>query len=1148
MKIRINLFFISSIIITLAVLFSTLIFLAQIRAEALQRAAVEQERAIRTFWQLLLDKGGDVRVVDGRMMAGGYLINGNHELPDKVRDIFGGTATIFMGDTRIATNVLKGDASRAVGTRLTGPAYDAIFGENRSYRGEAPIFGIPYFTAYDPIRNGNGKTIGALYVGIKKDQFLAGYSRLKTRIIVGTAVLEVLLVLLAWGLLRERVRADTQIREIAKRIRLITDSVPVGIAYVDTQMCYLFANRRYEKLFEIADGESLVGRPVGAVVGDAFFASREEHIRRALAGNEVVFIHTLTRSDGDELVLQTAYIPHVEETGTVVGYFIQHYDITDLTMAQEALRTSEEQYRTLFNTTGTAMFVSEEDTTVSLVNEEFSKLSGYRREEIEGRLSWTIFVTPESRERMLGYHRDRRIDPASAPYKYECETISRDGSLHNILAHVSLIPGTNRSVISFLDITGHKQMEANLQSQLTFLQTLIDTIPSPIFYKDRDGRYTGCNLAFENYIGLARDEVVGKTVYDMAPTELADRYREMDEDLFGNPGVQIYDASVVYADGNRHEVTFNKATFANEDGQVEGLVGVILDVSEQKRAAQLLAGEKLALEMIVQEAPLADVLELLCRNVESHSPGALCSVMLLDASSRRLRHVVAPSLPEEYAKSVNGTRIGPAAGSCGTAAFTNRPVVTGDIATDPLWEKCRTLPLSYGLRASWSMPIRSTKGASIGTIAVYFPAPHEPDPAELHLLERAAHLASIVIERSRGEEALRESEERFHQIFVQNGDAILLVRMDDFDLIDANPAALELFGYDRAEMLALKPYQLIFKEDFDALVVAIPRSNPAEVFQLDSAHGTRRDGAPIIISIRCKILRLREEYVIYCSIRDITDKVRLEEEVRDTHAKLIHTNKMTSLGMLASSVAHEINNPNNCISVNAAMMADVWHDAEPFLERVRAEQGDFLLRGIPFSKMREFAPRLLNGIAEGSRRITSIVHNMRDFVRKDKSGLQGEIDVNRLIQTAATILWHHIHMHTNNFQLELEETLPKARGNAQQIEQVIINLVVNALQSLPDKEAGVSVSTSHDNEAGTIIITIKDEGKGMDKTVMARLKDPFFTTKQAEGGTGLGLYISDSILKEHKGVLEYDSSPGRGTTATVTLPMADGSAIVAPSC
>lgn len=147
---------------------STLLFLATIREESERLARIEQEQGLQTFWKLLKAKGTDFRIVNGKLMADDYVLNGNFELPDTIQTIFGNTATIFMGNMRVSTNIRKADGTRAVGTRLAGPAYDAIFKQNRPYRGETLILGVPYFTAYDPIRNSRGETIGVLYVGAKK--------------------------------------------------------------------------------------------------------------------------------------------------------------------------------------------------------------------------------------------------------------------------------------------------------------------------------------------------------------------------------------------------------------------------------------------------------------------------------------------------------------------------------------------------------------------------------------------------------------------------------------------------------------------------------------------------------------------------------------------------------------------------------------------------------------------------------------------------------------------------------------------------------------------------------------------------------------------------------------------------------------------
>lgn len=179
MMIRSKLTLLNILLVTAAITITTVFSLIQIHNDAKDQARSVQESHIKAFWELLKSKGDSFSVRDGRLLAGDYLINGNYELPDKIKEIFGGTATIFMGDLRVSTNVTNADGGRAIGTRLAGPARDALFRDGKPFRGEADILGVPYFTAYDPIRNGRGEVIGALYVGVKKSDFYTAYDRLR---------------------------------------------------------------------------------------------------------------------------------------------------------------------------------------------------------------------------------------------------------------------------------------------------------------------------------------------------------------------------------------------------------------------------------------------------------------------------------------------------------------------------------------------------------------------------------------------------------------------------------------------------------------------------------------------------------------------------------------------------------------------------------------------------------------------------------------------------------------------------------------------------------------------------------------------------------------------------------------------------------
>jgi PAS domain S-box-containing protein len=133
------------------------------------------------------------------------------------------------------------------------------------------------------------------------------------------------------------------------------------------------------------------------------------------------------------------------------------------------------------------------------------------------------------------------------------------------------------------DITERKEAEEKIRRQAEFLQLMIDTVPYPVFYKDRSGRYLGCNRTFEQFYGTLREQIAGKTVYDIAPPELAELYHRADEELFAHPGTQTYESSVQPADGVRRDVIFHKATFAGPDGAPGGLVGVIVDITERRR-------------------------------------------------------------------------------------------------------------------------------------------------------------------------------------------------------------------------------------------------------------------------------------------------------------------------------------------------------------------------------------------------------------------------------------------------------------------------------------------------------------------------------------------------------------------------------------
>ncbi|MBJ6799811.1 transporter substrate-binding domain-containing protein [Geomonas propionica] len=268
---------------------------------------------------------------------------------------------------------------------------------------------------------------------------------------------------------------------------------------------------------------------------------------------------------------------------------------------------------------------------------------------------------------------------------------------------------------------------------------------------------------------------------------------------------------------------------------------------------------------------------------------------------------------------------------------------------------------------------------------------------------------------------------------------------------------------------------------------------------------------------------------------EVSEKERAWDELRVQQDKLVQADKMASLGILVSGVAHEINNPNGLILLSMPILRESQAAVDQVLEEYCKEHGDFMCGRLPYSRMRDKLPGMLAEIHEGAKRIKRIVDDLKDFARQNDAAGMEPFDLNQVVQAAVRLMENSIRKATHNFVVTCAEDLPMVRGNAQRIEQVVVNLILNSCQALPDKGRGIFVTTYLDCDSGRVLLQVRDEGTGVAPEHLSHLTDPFFTTKRDTGGTGLGLSISAGIIKEHGGLLSFDSVPGAGTTVTLTL-------------
>jgi len=531
--------------------------------------------------------------------------------------------------------------------------------------------------------------------------------------------------------------------------------------------------------------------------------------------------------------------------------------------------------------------------------------------------------------------------------------------------------------------------------------------------------------------------------------------------------------------------------------------------------------DETVLAMVMARAPLAKILATLCTEIEKQYVGLLCSVLVLDPDGFTLRSVAGPSLPEEYCRAIDGAKIGPTAGSCGTAAYRKQPVVVSDIASDPLWAEYRRLALPHGLRACWSTPISTQDGAILGTFAVYYREPRVPDPQHFQIIAHATHLAGIAIEHDRAKIQLLAAEDRYRTL-VERLPAITYIAElgADGPWHYVSPQIESILGFTPEEWLSdpMSWMNHIHKDD-QAIALAAERrfQETHELFQAEYRMFARdgrirwfRDEAVMLHQASDRPLMMQG--VLY----DMTERKRLEDELR-------HSQKMEAVGQLAGGVAHDFNN---------------------LLTLIQAHNEHLRRRLDPGDPAQQDALEIERAVT----RAAVLTRQLLAFGRKQV--LQTKIlDLNAVVTEVVKMLSPVI---PNNIELGVRQapSLGRVKADPSQIEQIILNLAVNARDAMPhggrliletkNIEVDEAYARNHNGvpPGQYVMLMVSDTGVGMDSDTKARIFEPFFTTKEPGKGTGLGLATVYGVVKQMGGAIWVRSQPGNGTSFEVYLPLA----------
>jgi PAS domain S-box-containing protein len=764
------------------------------------------------------------------------------------------------------------------------------------------------------------------------------------------------------------------------------------------------------------------------------------------------------------------------------------------------------------------------------VNDAFCRITGYRADELIGQ---TPRMLQGSRTNRAVLSAMRAALDAHRQFAGELVNYRKDGRDYTVQIQIAPIgdaDGRPRYWLSHhRDVSERRRTEAELRDREYRFRSLLNNMRDIIVCHGASG---GGPHGYE-----AGAMLLGRDVQRMAGTRQGEKadidlwYRSIhpdDRDAYLAAERRRKESSQAYTIEYRiiHPVTRQVRwmqergwTVQQLDGDARFYDSYIIDVTERKRAEQLLAGQNRVLEMIARGRPLADTLDSLARLIESQSDGMLCSILLLDEEGRHLRQGAAPSLPEAYNRAIDGLSIGPRAGSCGTAAHRREPVIVTDTYDDPLWSEYRDLAMAYELRSCWSTPIFSEEGRVLGTFAMYYRNVRSPSPAEQKLIGIATHAAGIAIERKRAEAAQSESEERFRNL----ADSVpALIWMSDAggQCIFVNGPWLAYTGRTMLQEVGRGFVEGIHPDD-RARVLTDELQAIDQRAVLATEYRLRRHGGDYRSFLVTAAPRFTDggdgEYIGHLGILiDVTERRLLEEKVREMQ-------RLEAIGRLTEGVARDFNNLLTVILSNAESLLALARDGSRqatllHLIQSAAERGAGLTqRLLAFARRQPLEPQPTD--------LNRLLVRLEDAMRR----AVGERVALDCVQRPD--LW-----------LALVDPAP--------LEAALLNLAINARDAMPDGGT-LTIDTanrrideaSEDLAAGHYVaLAVTDTGVGMSADVRRRAIEPFFTTKPAGHGSGLGLSMVYGFAKQSRGTVVIDSTIGCGTTVTLYLPRADTAA------
>ncbi len=716
---------------------------------------------------------------------------------------------------------------------------------------------------------------------------------------------------------------------------------------------------------------------------------------------------------------------------------------------------------------------------------------------------------------------------------------SRRELLRNLDHPDAVVDIFDRITDHFADILRHRntrahEIELELVENERIRSQIIQGSTIPTFVIDRDHRITHWNRAMENLTGIPAENIIGSTrqwipFYERERPTMADVILDQTEEtdirkLYGNKWRKSslieggYEAEGFFPKLGKDGAWcwFTAAPIKSPDGTLVGAIETLWDKSEDKKAeearerhTQELASLVAIYSCLSAPASLNQRINSTVEEIKKFlSAESICIFLLVENELFHLKY--------SYGLSESLCKRSIMANENGIVYRVMKQDQAAVFENLPENESREEIGLyrEEGLKSLAYIPISAKRKRTYGVIRVGSRTQGRISPEDRRVLELIGNRIGVAIENAMLQEQYIKSEEKYRSLFNNDPNPIFILDSDNFKILDTNERAQDCYGYDREELFGM-PFVKLGDPHDEEVEMGLKSLSAGQSLLFSKKKHYKKGKRAFYVNINISQAKYGEWDVIIATTTDITESI--EKEIQ-----LIQAGKMTTLGVMAAGMAHEINQPLNVIQIcTDYLQKSIQKGQTPGAEELTTLSGD---------------------IAANVQRITGVIKHVRDFARQSEI-VRSKVLLNDPILAVFNVLGHQVKAHEIDLNLDLAEDLPYVMAEHNRLEQVFINLVSNAIDAIDEKRRDPEISNPETkidirtfSRDGRVVARVSDTGVGMDQEVMDKILEPFFTTKEVGKGTGLGVSISYGIIKDYDGAIDIDSRVGRGTTFTLTFP------------